>query len=246
MRRTLPARDAPYAGRVTPSGTVLSLHRWPVKSMAGEPVDELELFEHGAVGDRERALYWRGGRRLTARAAPRMLAWAASAEAANRDGPLITAPDGTQWHWDDDGLEEAIAADLGKDVKLVRDPSLMQDLEDSVLVTLEPTLRGLSDELGQSLDLRRFRPNVHVAMDAEPFAESGWEGRRLRIGEAELELLWPCARCAIVTRDPDTQDAWGGLLRHVHREHDSIFGINARPLGRARIRVGDPVEVLDR
>jgi uncharacterized protein YcbX len=77
-----------------------------------------------------------------------------------------------------------------------------------------------------------------------PFAETGWEGRRMRIGDAELELLWPCARCAIVTRDPDTQEAWGGLLRHVHRQHDSIFGINARPLGRARIRVGDPVEVL--
>jgi uncharacterized protein len=228
------------------SGTVLSLHRWPVKSMAGEDVEALELFEHGAVGDRQHALYWRGGRRLTARAAPRMLAWSARTNGDGPEGsPTIIAPDGRTWTWDDDGLEAAIAEDLGKEVALVRDPSLMQDLGDSLLVTFEATLRGLAAETDErAADLRRFRPNVHVAMEVEPFAEAAWEGRRLRIGEAELELLWPCARCAIVTRDPDTQDAWGGLLRHLHRRHDSIFGINARPLGRARIAVGDPVEVL--
>lgn len=224
-------------------GTVLSLHRWPVKSMAGEDLEELELFDHGVVGDRQQALYWRGGRRLTARAAPRMLAWAATYEGTNGDGPRVTAPDGTQWRWGEDGLEAAIGADLGKDVKLARDPRLMQDLRDSVLVTLASTLRGLGDELGTEVDLRRFRPNVHVAMDVEPFAELGWEGRRLRIGEAELELLHPCARCAIITRDPDAQEAWGGLLRHLVRAHDAGFGINARPLGRARIAVGDAVEV---
>ena len=229
---------------MTPSGTVVSLHRWPVKSMAGEDAEALELFEHGVVGDRAQALYWRGGRRLTARAAPRMLAWSAR---SNGDGSpaRVTAPDGRTFGWDDDGLQDAITADLGKEVRLVHDPGLMQDLPDSVLVTFEATHRGLEDELGTPIDLRRFRPNVHVAMDVEPFAELGWEGRRLRIGDAELELLHPCARCAIVTRDPDTQEPWGALLRHLHRAHDSIFGINARPLARSGIAVGDPVEVLE-
>jgi uncharacterized protein YcbX len=228
------------------TGTVLSLHRWPVKSMAGEDVPALDLFEHGAIGDRQQALYWRGGRRLTARAAPRMLAWAATYSDADDAGlPTVTGPDGRTWTWAQDGLEQAIADDLGKEIALVRDPGLMQDLEDSILVTFEATLRGLTAELGDAAgDLRRFRPNVHVALDMEPFAEAGWEGRRLRIGEAELDLLWPCSRCAIVTRDPETQEAWGGLLRHINRNHDTIFGINARPLGRARIAVGDPVEVL--
>lgn len=236
---------APYPEGVALTGSVLSLHRWPVKSMAGEDVATLDLFERGAVGDRQQALYWRGGRRLTARAAPRMLAWHA---ATNGDGPdappTITAPDGRTWTWGDHGLEAAITEDLGKEVALVRDPSLMQDLEDSVLVTVDATLRGLAAETDdRAADLRRFRPNVHVAMDVEPFAEAAWEGRRLRIGEAELELLWPCARCAIVTRDPDSQDAWGGLLRHLHRQHASTFGINARPLGRERVHVGDVVEL---
>ena len=224
-----------------PSGTVLSLHRWPVKSMGGEDAEALELFEHGVRGDRERALYWRGGRRLTARAAPRMLAWSAR---SNGGQPIVTDPDGQDWHWTDTGLQEAISADLGKDVRLVEDPRLMQDLEDSVLVTFAPTHARLEEELATPVDLRRFRTNVHVEIDAEPFAELGWEGRTLRIGEAELTLLHPCARCAIVTRDPGTQDAWPQLLRHLHSHHDSVYGINARPRGEATIRVGDPVEIV--
>lgn len=227
---------------MSPNGTVLELNRYPVKSMAGQRVDALELFEHGAIGDRQHALYWRGGRRLTARAAPRMLAW--SAVYNGSDLAHVTAPDGREFSWDDDGLEQAISADLGKEVKLVRDPALMQDLGDTVLVTFEATHAALEAELERPIDRRRFRTNVHVRLDgAEPFAEIGWEGRRLRIGDAELELLHPCVRCVMVTRDPDTQEAWPRLLRHLHREHSSIYGINARPLGDATIRVGDPVEV---
>lgn len=224
-----------------PSGTVLSLHRWPVKSMGGEDADALELFKHGVRGDRQRALYWRGGRRLTARAAPRMLAWHARSNGA---APIVTDPEGREWRWDNPRLEAAISDDLKREVKLVEDPGLIQDLPDSVLVTFDATHRGLERELGTDIDLRRFRTNVHVELDAEPFAEVRWEGKTLRIGDAELDLLHPCSRCAIVTRDPDTQDAWPRLLRHLHNEHYSCFGINARPRGEATIRVGDPVEVV--
>ena len=209
--------------------------------MGGEDVDALELFEHGAVGDRQRALYWRGGRRLTARAAPRMLAWKAR---SNGSQPIVTDPAGREWTWDEEGLEDAICADLGKEIALVEDPDLMQDLPDSLLITFQPTLDRLGEELGADVDLRRFRTNVHVAIDVEPFAEIGWEGRTVRVGEAELELLHPCARCVMVTRDPDTQEAWPQVLRHLNDEHSSIFGINARPRGRATIRRGDTVEVL--
>src|SRR3712207_5943201 len=171
--------------------------------MAGERLQELELFEHGVIGDRERALYWRGGRRLTARAAPRMLAWHARSQGAE---PVITDPAGREWTWDEEGLQEAISADLGKDVALVQDPHLMQDLPDSLLITFQPTLERLGEELGGALDLRRFRTNVHVAMEMAAFDEIGWEGRTLRGGDAELELLHPCARCVMVTRDPETQE----------------------------------------
>jgi uncharacterized protein YcbX len=94
------------------------------------------------------------------------------------------------------------------------------------------------------VDIRRFRPNIHVQLDTDPFAENGWEGRRLRIGDAELELLHPCVRCVMVTKDPDTQETWAHLLRHLVRRRNAIFGINARPVRPARIAAGDSVELV--
>jgi uncharacterized protein YcbX len=224
--------------------------------MGGEAVDALRIDGRGAGGDRTHALFdlHRGApRRLTARQAPRMLAWAAAypghpddaLDPAAPPAPRLTAPDGRAFAWDDPELPAALAADLGREVALRRDERGQQDLPATLLITTDAALRGVGEELGAALDLRRFRTNVHVALDAPAFAEeAGWQGRRLRIGEAELELLHPCLRCVIPTRDPDTQVKWAPLLKHLVRRHGGIFGINARPLGPARIAVGDPVAVL--
>jgi uncharacterized protein len=228
-------------------GTVLSLHRWPVKSFAGERLDALELDARGVPGDRAHALWLRGDRRVSARLVPGLLRWSARYDApvdGTIPAPVVTAPDGMEHRWDDPGLDAVLSADLGRDLALVRDEAGQQDLPNTILVTLEATRARLEEELGEPVDLRRFRPNVHVAVDAAPFAESGWEGRRLRLGDAEVELLHPCLRCAIVARDPDTNAKSPAVLKRLVREHGAVFGINARPLGRATVRVGDPVELL--
>lgn len=235
----------------TATGTVLELHRWPVKSLAGEPVGALRVDGRGAGGDRTHALthvHKEQVRLLTAREAPRMLAWRASYEGADVDPaappiPVLTAPDGRRFAWDDEDLPAVLREDVGREVTLRRDVAGQQDLRDTLLLTTAATLAALEAEMGQPVDLRRFRTNVHVELDAEPFAEEGWEGRRLRIGDAELELLHPCLRCVIPTRHPDNQVKWAELLRHLVRRHGGIFGINARPLGPATIRRGDAVIV---
>ena len=237
------------------AGTVASLHRWPVKSLGGEAADALRIDGRGAGGDRAQALLGIFGgkrRRLTVRQVPRMLAWAAAypqAPGAALDPddpplPVITGPDGRTWDWDDPGLPGALRDDLGRPVDLTRDLALMPDLPDSLLVTVEASRVALEAELGTPVDLRRFRTNLHVELDAAAFAEERWEGRRLRVGEAELELLHPCERCAIPTRDPDTSEKWPELLRWLAREHDTLFGINARAVRPATVRVGDAVTVL--
>jgi uncharacterized protein len=239
---------------MTAAGTVLSLHRWPVKSLAGEPVDALRIDGRGAGGDRAQALFGIFGgkrRRLTVRQVPRMLGWSAAypqAPGADLDPadpplPVITAPDGRTFAWDDPMLPRALRDDLGRPVTLERDLALMPDVPDTLLITVEASRAALEDELGRPLDLRRFRPNLHLRLDTAPFAEEGWEGRRMRVGEAELVLREPCERCAIPTRDPDTTTKWPELLRHLAREHRTLFGVYAHPLGTATVRVGDRVAV---
>jgi len=231
------------------TGTVLSLHRWPVKSMGGEPVKTFALDRDGVAGDRTHVVYdlHKGAlRQLTARQAPRLLAWHASygawdGEVGAMPPATLTAPDGTTWHWDDDALPARLSDDLGRTVQLRVNPRGQPDLRESVLVTTRATHAAIEREMGRALDQRRWRTNVLVALDAPAFAEEAWEGRALTIGAATFTLLPPCERCVIPTRDPDTQEKAADLLRHLFREHQGLFGMNARAHGPARIRVGDAV-----
>jgi uncharacterized protein len=234
-----------------PFGTVAELHRWPLKSMGGEPVSELRIDPRGAGGDRTYALFdgFKGGpRRLTAREAPRLLAWSASYAGADVDPadppvPTLTAPDGRAHGAEDPGLETVLTEDLGRRIEVRRDVRGQQDLADTLLLTTQATLDALRAELGDELDLRRFRPNVHAVLDAPAWTEHDWEGVAIRIGEAACQALHPCLRCVIPTRHPDTQVKMPQLLKHLTREHGGAFGLNIRPLGSATIRVGDPIVI---
>jgi uncharacterized protein YcbX len=138
----------------------------------------------------------------------------------------------------------ALSEDLGRPVRLRRDVAGIQDLERSVLLTSEATLDALAGELGAPLDLRRFRPNLHLGLDAPPWAEHGWEGATVRFeGGVVLRLLHPCVRCAIPTRDPATQAKWPGLLKHLDAHHDTLFGINARVLRSGRVAADEAIEI---
>lgn len=228
------------------TGTVLSLHRWPVKSFRGEDHDTLDVDLRGVPGDRAHAVWLKGDKRATARVVPGLLRWAARYEGDVNGAipaPRVTAPDGATYDWADPRLPGLLAEDLGRDVDVVHDPAGMQDLPNSILVTFEATRAALAAELGEPVDLRRFRTNVHVDADAGPWAEAGWERRTLRIGDAELELLHPCLRCSIVARDPETNAKSPAVLKRLVREHGAVFGINARPRNAATIRLGDPVSL---
>lgn len=238
-------------------GVLTDLARWPVKSLGGESLGAARLDWRGLGGDRAYALLdlreGREGRWLTIRQAPRLLAWSAGypdapddrLDPADPPPPSLRAPDGRMWGWDDPGLDRALADDLGMAVRRHRDLGGQQDLRASVLVTTEASRRALADALGRPVELRRFRPNLHLELDAPPFAEQGWEGGRLQAGEVTLDLLNPCVRCVIPTRDPDDLSRWPELLRWLHRRNGALFGVNARVVTAGRVQVGDRVAVTE-
>jgi uncharacterized protein len=239
------------------SGTVEALWRWPAKSMGGERVRALRIGPRGAAGDRAHAvLHHHKGEwvPLTAREAPRLLAWAAAypfnmdagIDAEHPPYTIVSDPDRRHTYvWGDPHLREALTADLGREVRLERDPQGLHDLPASMLVTTSATLRALSQELGSDVDPRRFRTNLHLDLDAPPWVEEEWEGRELVFaGGVRLKLLHPCERCAIPTRDPDTQAKWPHLLKHLARHHRQRFGINARVLDGGRVAQGETVELI--
>src|SRR5215218_2151752 len=186
------------------------LARWPVKSLGGEPLQAARLDWRGVGGDRAYALLdrreGREGRWLTIRQAPRMLAWSAAYPQAPDDRldpadpppPTLRAPDGAAWGWDDPGLDEALAADLGLAVRRHRDLGGQQDLQASVLVTTEASRRAVAEALGRPVELRRFRTNLHLELDAPALPRSA--GRAAGSGSARSPRLGPPLR---PLRDPD-------------------------------------------
>jgi MOSC domain-containing protein len=108
------------------------------------------------------------------------------------------------------------------------------------------------------LPMDRFRPNL-VVSGAEPWAEDGWPGRRLRIGSATFRAAGPCGRCVVTTTDQRTGERGHEPLRTLgkHRRglrvsggwrvgQDQVggkllFGTNLIPDGPGRVEVGGPV-----
>lgn len=235
-------------------GEVARVFRWPVKSMAGEEIAAARVAAHGLAGDRAHTLVdgRHGGGRLSARAVPGVLEWSASypehpddaLEAAAPPPPLVAAPDGRRFGFDDPELAPALAADLDRPIALRRLPRGEHDRRGTVLVTFEATRRAVENALGHPLELRRFRSNVHLELDALAFAEEGWAGRRIEVGEVTLRVREPCERCAVPTRDPwRPGERWPELLRWLFAEREGLFGAIAAVEEPGRVAGGDRVEV---
>jgi uncharacterized protein YcbX len=100
---------------------------------------------------------------------------------------------------------EAISSFLGRPVLLVK-PDRRGDANDETPVSLLSTASAeeLARRAGRStpVDARRFRMLVELA-GCEPHEEDTWAGRRLRIGQAVVEVGGPIPRCVVTTLDPD-------------------------------------------
>lgn len=114
-----------------------------------------------------------------------------------------------------------------------------------LLVTTQSSLDRLNDRLDTPVPMDRFRPNL-VIEGTEPHAEDGW--RRLRIGDAEIDLVKPCSRCAVPSIDQRTASRDPHINRALaaYRRRDGVvyFGMNAIAAPGSRFRVGDAVRVL--
>jgi uncharacterized protein YcbX len=83
------------------------------------------------------------------------------------------------------GAPEGVLAGLA--ARRHRDLGGQQDLRASVLVTTEASRRAVAEALGRPVELRRFRANLHLDLDAPAFAEERWEAA----GSGSARSPWP-------------------------------------------------------
>ncbi|WP_406692466.1 MOSC domain-containing protein [Saccharopolyspora sp. ID03-671] len=230
---------------------VVSLSRWPVKSLRGEQVTAARFDERGMAGDRAYALLDerpnRVGNIVTVRQNQSLLSW--SAHYGDRpdpvDSPTLVGPESQQLSWDDPALTGELSKSLDIPVRL-NPADGQQDRGPTVLVTFESSRRGLGEELGADVDLRRFRTNLHVGGDLPPFAEQDWEpGTTITVGDVELavtgEHSGPCIRCAVPSWDAEGRERWRELQAHLIQRHENKFGVIMRVTRPGTVAVGDAV-----
>jgi uncharacterized protein YcbX len=117
-----------------------------------------------------------------------------------------------------------------------------------LLVTTTASLHQLdawiAEEHGSPpMAMARFRPNVVLDGDLEPFVEDGW--RSIRIGEVDYRFAELCDRCVVTTIDPVTRERGKEPIRTLARYRrwsgSTWFGIRVVPLASGTIAVGDKV-----
>lgn len=125
-----------------------------------------------------------------------------------------------------------------------------------VLIATTASLAAVNAEIDRAgaerVTMRRFRPNVVVDCD-DAWAEDFWSV--VRIGGVEIELVKPCDRCVVTTKDQETGTSMGkeplASLARLRRSADPringvLFGWNAVPRVLGSVAVGDTVEVVER
>lgn len=111
------------------------------------------------------------------------------------------------------------------------------------------TLQRLAPE--SQVDVRRFRPNIVVDVAAEQaddggsassdFPEQDWVGQQLTIGDVVLDIVGPCPRCVMITREFDDLPQDRSLMRTVVKDADQNLGVYARVVSTGRIAAGESV-----
>ena len=114
-----------------------------------------------------------------------------------------------------------------------------------ILLTSEEGLRDLNTHLEFPVPMNRFRPNI-VVKGCGPFEEDTWN--RIGIGDVELAVVKPCARCVVTTIDKETLEQSKEPLKTLskYRKHKlgAIFGQNVIPLNGGSLRLGMNVEIF--
>jgi len=246
--------------------TVSQLAIAPVKGMRLQRDAEIQLGQHGVTGDREFLIVDDDCRLLQTSRNPGLMRITPTWDRA-RNVLALRFPDGnvvedapepgtaaaTRTY---DGreipgrlvpgpLSAALSGYLGRSVHLFRRAADHIGTDDQpVTLMSEASLHALAAEFsGVPPDPRRFRMTITVT-GVDPWAEHGWGGHKVTIGDIVLRVLAPVPRCVITTRNPESGVTDARVLHALARlrgKDDVTFGVWCEIVRPGHIHVGDVV-----
>jgi uncharacterized protein len=160
----------------------------------------------------------------------------------------IETPSGESLAIDDPALIQILRQGLvdRHQLRLMRSQRSMTDCRPISLFSTQ-TVQQLGNEIGTTLDKRRFRANIYLNLDPESgFAEDQFAGHTLRIGDKVLlAILERDPRCKMITLDPETAEPNPEVMKRVARAHEGNAGIYAAVMVEGTVHSGDEVVLLN-
>ena len=230
-------------------GRLVALHRFPVEPLAGESPNTVLLASGGFIGDRVHEIRDEStGTALTPSSPGEIPAYAARyledlvADELDR-WTRVRTPSGREFAMTDPDWLSELSRAVGSPLSLSRRASESNPLR----LVSRPTLRLAERTYGAPIEPYRLRANLVVEVsDGKAFDEDQWMGRRIRIGEALLEVA-DFASDSVETRALELPGSEGDsdLLAGLVQIHGGHLGVAARVLEGQRVRTGDPVVLVD-
>jgi len=203
-------------------GTVAALWRYPVKSLAAEPLAAVEIEADGLAGDRRRALL------------------VGNAKHARYGKPFR----GKEHHLLHTLTTEQAACDVGAAAGVVLAPIGGERYFDAEPVSLlwDSWLADVEALVGRPLDPLRFRPNIFIRA-TPPFERRERElvGVTLTVGESVLRVSATIGRCVTTTYDVATGDRDPNVLRAVALQRANTVGVYCTITQPGAVALGDAV-----
>jgi uncharacterized protein YcbX len=208
---------------------VAGLWRYPVKTLAGEPLAAATVGFNGISGDRGIRVVGPEGVR-TSRRHYRLLGLLGT---LSRQGhPLIN-----NHPWDSPEALALVKRAAGDDAWL----EVADERERFDILPLLVATDGAVAAFGR--DVRRLRPNILIG-GVDGLSERQWPDTELHIGKVVVRLDSLRSRCPMTTVDPDTLERDPEVLRDIGRRFGGRLALNADVARPGRIAVGDPVTLV--
>lgn len=96
-------------------------------------------------------------------------------------------------------------------------------------------------------DIRRFRPNILLDADGsgDRYPEFSWAGRKVKIGDAVLQVTIECPRCQMVTHGFDDLPKDSEIMKTMIRHSNGNAGVYAEVIEPGVVKAGDTLTILD-
>lgn len=205
-----------------------AIWRYPIKSLAAQPLERTAVQAGGIPGDRSSALFVQSGH-----------ARAGKPYRGKEHNLLHTA---TQAH-----QAAQFAARSGVRVEARAEPGTHYFDDAPISLIFDRWIREVEQALEMPLDPRRWRPNFYArAAAAVTLSEPDLLGRTIEIGGVLLRVRDTIKRCVTTTYDIETGEREDDVLLYVAQKRSNVMGVYCEVELAGTVRVGDALRLRDR